>query len=241
MLDGNAIHVPNNRNTTYNILHGNNERTITKKMETTKYDQIIKNSKTTTKEKQEEELQSRATKRNMIFKNVNKLLGNQRAITNFKQPILFLMRNNKKIEFHENATKGTFTYQHTNGEKRTIHLTGQGLYDFQYGGKTFAGYICHEDIATPLPENPIVSTEIMGQAIEATTAVNKKWDLKKAESTKELMKGIAIVLAVIIGGGILLYILAPQLFEGTITQTVQNVTQNVTQNISQIPPPKQIM
>lgn len=141
-------------------------------------------------EKQQKELK-------WLFKKHKKLIRNYHHTANFKEPVVLLMRRNRKINFFENCTKTDYTYKHSDGSERKIMLDGRP-YTFKYGGKEFLGYILHEDHSTPLPGTPVLTTEMVGILTEKNLNDLKKW--KVAEERAKGMKwyhaaiGIAIVI-----------------------------------------------
>lgn len=177
------------------------------------------------------ERDSQATRRRIIFKVYKKLLGRKQALADFQEPCLLLMRNSTKDEWYENATGGKFNYKHSDGEERFILLDPRFLRSIEYAGKTFKAYVCHEDIPTPLPENPTVTAELMAIMYEKVLNDIKKWKVEEAKAKALQLKGWATILLVA-GRIFLLYIIlkpsgtTPALNE-TINQTV-NATINAT-------------
>lgn len=124
---------------------------------------------------------SKAEKRKTLFKKKKTLFRNYYETGDFKEPILILMRRTQQAEFFENATKGEFLFEHSDGTDRTILLNQKYMQSFPYGKKIFKGYICHEDNPIPLPSEPEITAETVGIAIDKTLNDIKKW---KAEEWK---------------------------------------------------------
>lgn len=148
--------------------------------------------------------QSKAKRIKLLFKQYDKTFKSYQEMSDFKEPIVFLMRRNRKVEFHDKATEGTFMFKHSNGKDLGIVLEPQYLHTFDYGKKTFKGYILHEDYPNPLPEEPTVSSDLylisMDKALhdirkhkaDEEKAIGLKW--------KQILIGLGIVIAII--GGI---------------------------------------
>jgi hypothetical protein len=170
--------------------------------------------------------ESKAEYRKSLFKKYNALFSTYRDTADFKEPILILMRRTQKAEFFENATQGEFQYDHSDGTKRTILLTTRQLQTFEYGKKQFKGYVCHEDIPTPLPTEPEITVESVGIAIDKTLNDIKKWKSEEARATGDMYFKIALGICAIGGLYILYRMLIPQ-GDGGIAETVaSNLTEN---------------
>lgn len=153
---------------------------------------------------------SRAKEIKTLLKKTKKLIGTHLRTIPFKQPIVFLIRNNKNVEFYEEATTGTFEFEHTNGKQYKIYLDGtNGLLDFGYGEHKFKGYILHEDNAFPLPEKPIHNTIMVNALIDKTLHDIKSWTAKELEAKAKVIWYLLGGIAVIILAYALLKILMP--------------------------------
>lgn len=145
---------------------------------------------------QEEEIKRIRT----LLKKHKKFMGSRKKLAKFKQPVVLLMRRGNTVEFFENAKKNEFEFEHSDGHTRSIILNPAHQKSFDYGADTFSGYILHEDIPVPLPEQPLITTEMVGILVEKTLADIRKW---KAEEWKARGKFIWYI-----AGGIALIILA---------------------------------
>lgn len=187
----------------------------------------------------EEELKSRAEKRNTIFKKFQKMFTSYMETAEFKQPILILLRRGGEAEFFENATKGTFPFQHTDGTEREIILTSKGLYDFPYGKKTFKGYICHEDYPLPVPEDPIITVEAVQTIIDKALNDIKKWQAQETKAFGDMIFKILAGIALIIGAYIIYRMVIPAPPIQIIGQAISNATgitnTSINSTIGQIP------
>lgn len=168
---------------------------------------------------------SQATRRRIIFKTEKKLFKKKQSLSQFEEPILILLRQNGHAEFYENATGGKFYYTHSDKGERFIILDQSFLTTFDYAGNTFKGYICHEDFPTPLPENPIVTTELVAIMYEKILNDMKKWKIEEEKAKALKIKSWALLIGVI-GGIFLLWIILKPSGQGTIAQ---NITQNLTE------------
>lgn len=142
----------------------------------------------------------------MLFKKHKQLFWSYYKTANFKDPIIQLMRRTGKIDFYEKATKGRFEFKHTDGSDRFIILDTAKKYKFDYGTKEFTGYICHEDSALPLPEDPLLTSELFTIAQEKTLNDVKKWKAEELKAKALNIKAIGTVIA-IAGGMYILYVM----------------------------------
>lgn len=198
------------------------------KQETTQKDNKQENKiKEFIKTFKEEEItkESYATRKRIIFKKQKRLFKAKQKLAHFEEPILILMRSTGKAEWYENATGGKFTFTHSNKEERFIILDQSFMQTFEYGGNTFKGYICHEDFPTPLPDNPIVTTELVAIMYEKVLNDISKWKVEQEKAKALKIRSWAILLAVA-GGIILLYIVLKKPNEAI--QIAQNISQNLT-------------
>ena len=131
-----------------------------------------------------QEISSRARRVRLLLAKERKLIGTRQRITNFKEPVVMLMRRNRHIEFYEDATKGKFKITHSDGKPREVYLLPSFQLRFDYGGKTFNGYWCHEDFPIPLPEDVLISSEALADIVEKVA-----YDLKKIDK-KEMNMGM---------------------------------------------------
>lgn len=164
-----------------------------------------------------------------MFKVYKGFLKKKQSLAEFDEPIMILMKNSGKVEFYENATGGKFIFQHSSGEERFIILDQRFMNNFDYGGNSFRGYVCHEDFPTPLPENPIVTTELVAIMYEKVLNDIKKWKVEEEKAKALKIKSWAILLAVA-GGIFLLWIIlkpTPQQVADAVNTTI-NATLNAT-------------
>jgi hypothetical protein len=140
------------------------------------------------------------------------LLKKKQFLTDFKEPVAFLMRRNHNIEFYENASSGYFYFKHTDGDKRNILLTPNRMHSFPYAGRKVRCYILHEDFPLPLPEDPIVSSELITISQQKTMQDFNKYKLKEAQLKQGNIKAWFIGIAVVIGAIALAAVLIPQSF-----------------------------
>lgn len=185
------------------------------------------------KEPNKREAEQLFREKQALFKKQKKLIREHLTTVPFKEPILILMRRTRQAEFYENAKGDTFEYEHSNGDIRNIHLSAKYLQSFNYGEKIFQGYICHEDFPTPLPEEPIITADTMGIAIDKVLNDVRLWRVEELKGKTKMIGAIAGLIAVIIGGYILFRMLiqpnmAPTQAEvQAINETIKNVTQTI--------------
>lgn len=121
---------------------------------------------------------SRAKKISKVFLKYQKWLKQEYETTQFKEPVLFLIRRSGVTETHEDATRGLFDFTHSDGQKRFLILTGRPK-TMHYGKRAFDYYICHEDHPLPLPNDPLITTEQMNISIEKALNNYQEWAAKQ--------------------------------------------------------------
>lgn len=99
-------------------------------------------------------------------------------LTDFKEPVLFLMRRNGITDLYENATAGRFEFEHTDGTTKYIVLTPSSLFRHRYADRDFRAYTCHEDFPFPFPimENPVLTAQTY--ETEMTRALRDRDDIE---------------------------------------------------------------
>lgn len=172
---------------------------------------------------------SQAQKINKLLIKKKKLFQNKTTTIPFKEPTLFLIKKDRTVEFYEKATSGTFKYEHSDGEEREIILDPRYKLHFPMGDQTFTGYILHEDNPIPLPQDPVLTSEIYNISIDKTLNDIKKWKATEYTAKGNMIWKIALGICAIIGMYILYTIFAPPPTP-EITQIIQH-----TQNLTTIP------
>lgn len=175
------------------------------------------------------DMRSEAKERRILFKKHKGLIRAEEQLSNFKEPAAILMRRSGAGQWFENVTKGKFDFDHSDGSKRFIIITGKPQ-DMQYAGKTFKLYILHEDFPLPLPEDPLYTTEQVSLMLEQALISTQKLKAKDWEGKTNLVKTIIWGVIGIIGAYILYKILAPT---GN-TQPAQQVAQQAVENLSTV-------
>lgn len=170
--------------------------------------------------------QSKAKQLRILFKKHKKLIKSYYETSNFKEPVIFLERRNGRVNFFENATAGEFHFDHSDGNKRTILLNPAQQKMWDYGTKLFKGYYCHEDFPVPLPEDPVITSEMFNMAIEKALHDMKKWNAKEWEGKGKFVLYIglgigAIILAYAMYG---MFVHDPAPVAAPITQAAGNIT-----------------
>jgi len=185
------------------------------------------------------EYQSKAKRIKVLLKNYDGRFKSYQEMSNFQEPVMFLMRNTRKTEFYDNATTGYFEFIHTDGRTRRIKLSPEFLQTFDYGKKTFKGYICHEDYPTPLPEKPLVTAEQFQWAIDKTQQDLTNYKAKELTARGDMWWKILLGVGAVILAFALAKMLVPNLFGGggekAVVDIVQNATQAVATNVSKFP------
>lgn len=167
---------------------------------------------------------TRAKKISRVFLKYQKWFKSEYETTNFKEPVLFLERRSGIVEFYEDATRGMFEFQHSDGKKRFIILTGRPR-TWGYGRRAFDAYYCHEDHPIPLPNDPLITTEQMNISIEKALNDYQQWAAQQKVALGKMwlyiLGGVALVIV-----GITLYVLLKPDKRPTV-QEVQTVVQVV--------------
>lgn len=126
----------------------------------------------------EKEPKSRAKRVRMLLKVNRGLFKDKEAITDFKEPVVMLIRRSRAVEIYQDASKGNFVFKHSDGYTREIYLEPSYQLSFDYGKKKFKGYICYEDNPLPLPENPLVSVGTINDVVEKSNLDIKRLNNK---------------------------------------------------------------
>lgn len=155
---------------------------------------MAKKKRRTTEEQKE--------KLKILFKKHKGLIRKYYSIAQFKEPVVLLMRRGNMIEFLEGETGDHLDIEHSNGENRKIILNQSFLYTFDYGKRSFRGYICHEDHPIPIPYDPLVMCELFGVAIDKTLNDVRKWKIKEIQEKTNfwwtILIGLAILVALVV-------------------------------------------
>lgn len=146
-----------------------------------------------------EEMKSRAKQIDILYKKYQGTFKSYLEMTNFKEPVLELIRNDGTIEFFEDASKGKFTFMHSNGTMKYLILDSRYLLTMPYGRKSVRKYICHEDMLTPYLEKPVLTAEIFRDEIDKVNKDLESYKSAKYKNQGLMIKDIAKGLAWIIG------------------------------------------
>lgn len=182
-----------------------------------------------------EKKESRAKRIKHLFTKHKTWMSTQYKTARFQEPVLFLERRSGEVEFFEKATAGTLNFTHSDGTKRFIILTPNQQKKFGFADKRFRGYYCHEDIPTPLPQNPHITAEQVNVLIEKSLADINKMKVKelaaKGRMWGAILTGVAIIIAIIV-----VWLIAkpnPQVVTQT-PQVIEVVREQVLNNASAI-------
>lgn len=180
--------------------------------------------------------ESLAKKISSLMYKKKKLMGSYYQRTGFKEPFLILQRRNGECEIFEEATKGYFSYDHSDGSERKILLKPIWQIKLKFLDDSPRGYYCHEDSPIPLtaPDNmPFMVEEFWG-AIEKVYRDQKDWDDSKKviEHFTGFVKAL-VPLALAIGGIWIVWVLVAP--DQAVIQTVEQapaVTEAVKETIN---------
>ena len=184
---------------------------------------------------------SRAKRVRMLLKKNSEVFKDKQKLTDFKEPVLMMIRRSGSVEFYEDASKGEFQFKHSDGNDRIIYLDPSGQLTFDYGKRKFKGYICQEDTPMPLPENPKVAVDGINGIVEKVGLDMKKLNLRGKELQLKTMKTL---MWFGLGALLLLILWKTHAFDkiiGMITgnkwvdpSTITNVVTNTAQNSSNV-------
>lgn len=146
------------------------------------------------------------------------LIKRKQKFAEFKEPVLFLIRRNQNIEFYENATKGEFAFEHTDGDIRKIDLVPSKMMSFPFADRKIRCYICQEDSPLPLPEDPVVSSELIRISQEKSMHDINEYRLKEAKVMSGARMKVFIGIAIVIGAIALAIIMIPESFWNKVLQ-----------------------
>jgi len=147
---------------------------------------------------------SKAKKIRSLIQKQKGFLRTKQSLTDFDEPVLFLVRRNGKMDMFEKATAGKFTFEHSNGKTRFIELRPSDQCTFDYGDRKVRCYIANEDRPFAGWDDPIVDSESVMLGYEKTKATDLKYQERiEALKTKGrmwwiwLVIGVALAIAII--------------------------------------------
>ena len=140
--------------------------------------------------------ESKAQKIRTLFTKQKKLMGTYFKAVDFKEPFAILIRNNGELDLYEEATKGEFKFTHSNGEERSIILVPSKQVRMTFLDRATKGYILHEDNPLPLPENPILTVEMLNITIEKTLNDIRKWKAEELQAKGDFVKSFPVTIEV---------------------------------------------
>lgn len=118
---------------------------------------------------------SRAKRIRSLIQKQKGLIKNKESLTDFKEPVLFLVRRGGKMDIYEDATTGKFTFEHSTGNARQIELRLSDQITFDYANRRVRGYVGHEDRPFANWDNPVVDSESVMLGYEKTKATDLKY------------------------------------------------------------------
>lgn len=187
---------------------------------------FIKNAK-----KNNIDLQELKKQYTFLIENNNK----KEVVKILKDPLLFLMRDNLKLEIYQNAQTGWFLIPNMR-KRRRIWLDTNNCYEANLFGDNYKVLIHHVNETFDYPQKPIHDSEKVTSIIELTWAQAKEED-KLDENKKKLgiidiliyaVIGVVVVVGVIYGLPYLLNALG--LSKEPVTQIVKNTSGAVDMN-----------
>lgn len=140
------------------------------------------------------------------------LIKRKQTLTDFKEPVVWLIRRSFNMEFFEKQVSSHFTFIHSDGETRKIELTPSRMISMDYGNRKVRTYILFEDSPLPIPEDPIVTTELLAISQEKSMHDLNKFKLKEAKIKSGAMFKIFLGAAIVAIAIALAVMLIPQSF-----------------------------
>lgn len=176
---------------------------------------------------------SKAKKVRSLLQMQKGLIKRKQSLTDFQEPVLFLVRRDGKMETYEKATSGKFIFDHSTGKPRFIELRPSDQITFDYGDKKVRGYIAHEDRPFAGWDEPIIDSETVMLGYEKTKATDLKYQSKIEDlKRKGKLTWVWIILA-LLGGFGLMSVLVPTSFWDRLFKTGQYAIQNNVTNTTQ--------
>lgn len=193
--------------------------------------------KTSTEEEKIKVLNQESKKIKLLLKKYQIGKKKKLRLIPFDQPIVFLIRRGRKVEFNEaKKDKSKFKYIHSNGEERDVDLKDGHIYEFDYGENKFKGYIHHEDWGIPLiPEEPLVEFKQQKNMVHNAMSAELKWKAEEKKAYAAQLKALAGLAAVVVGGFILFRLLVPSTPAPAEQQAVTTMIENTSTIIKMIP------
>lgn len=171
----------------------------------------------------------------MLLRKHQKLIGSYEDLVEFEEPVLFLIRADHSVEWHQGVKGGKYTFKiEGEDDEGEVWLNPASLLTFDYGKRKFKGYIAYEKEAFPYPVNPVLSAQLFHNAIVKTISDTKDWNVQQTKATTELIWKIIMGVA-ILGIVFILYkmVIVPS-NAGQAIQSAVNETLNVTANATKI-------
>lgn len=165
----------------------------------------------------------------ILYKKSKKLIKTHYTLTNFKEPVVWLIRRSGDAEFYENAKKGEYEFTKSDGETGRVLLHPRHTLKFAYGDNSIRTFLIHEDYPAPLPHSPIILAETFSMAIDKSINAVNKYKTQQIHATTKMIWTIAIGLAIVIGIIILYKMLIqpvpePTVVAGVTKQIIRNAT-----------------
>lgn len=180
--------------------------------------------------RQLKEKKSKARRIRTLIKRQKKLFKTIDATTDFKEPVLFFIRTNGRVELYENATSGYFEYAPTNAEKGSkmmkIMLDPAKQQIMDYGTKSFRCYFHREGDAVSYPHIPLLDVEAYNISQQKTLNDLIKHEATKIKAQAIKLKSIAWIVAALLAGLALWGMLAPQTMPWNQPEQVVRVIEN---------------
>jgi hypothetical protein len=145
-----------------------------------------------------------------------------------KEPVLFLMRSNQEVEFHEEVKGKHFNFVNSEGDKQFIKLNLLKLHKFNYGTQTFKGYIAHESNILCYPEKPLHDCEEISEIYNKAQRDNSRRAQNISNWTDAVTKILiygALAYAIYMGA---MWMFPSEQAVAPVTKVAQEVAKNVT-------------
>lgn len=148
-----------------------------------------------------------------------------------EKDIIILIRQNGKVDIQYAPNKPYIEIKNSYDKDIKIHLPLQNKLEFNndkgfFHEEKVRGWIIHENITTALPENPLISAEMVAIGIEKVLLDRKEMDAKAWDSMSGFILNIGIALFVVMMGYGLYSLIAPS-STPAVTHVVNNTAKNV--------------
>lgn len=147
---------------------------------------------------------SKATRVRSLLQKQKGLIRSKQTLTDFKEPVLFLVRRDGKMDIYEKATAGKFIFEHSSGDSKFLELRPADQITFDYADRKVRGYVAFEDRPFAGWDDVIIDNDSLSSNLEKIKSTDLKYQ-ERIEALKNKGKltwvyiiiGLAIAVAII--------------------------------------------